>query len=191
MRVLLVDNLDSFSYMLKDYVGQCGATCDVIRTYEPLMQTNTSVYDAIVLSPGPGTPDKAGFLMPFLNTVINTKPILGVCLGHQAIGSFFGADLVKADLPRHGKVDLVLHQGNDPLFDGVPLSFEATRYHSLLLKQINPPLHITAKSMSGEVMSLRHESLPVWGIQFHPESCKTQNGIRIMKNFLALARNKY
>ena len=188
MRVLLIDNLDSFTFMLKDYIEQCGATCDVIRNNKDLMSIELLPYVAVVISPGPETPSKAGNLLSFLRNKMQAIPILGVCLGHQAIGELFGAKLVLAKLPRHGKVDKVLHT-EDPLFKGVNNEFEATRYHSLILENIKTPLQIIATSNSNEVMAIKHQSLPIWGIQFHPESCKTDFGISIIKNFLALAEN--
>jgi anthranilate synthase component 2 len=189
MKVLLIDNLDSFTYMLKDYIEQCGADCEVIRSTEPLHLFSTHTYDAVVISPGPGTPTQSGHLMALLPEFIYNKPVLGICLGHQAIGEFFGANLQSAILPRHGKVDEITCT-NDPVFEGMNHTFNATRYHSLILKDVRSPLLITAFSTQDEVMGIRHETLPVWGIQFHPESCQTENGIRIMKNYLALAMNK-
>jgi anthranilate synthase/aminodeoxychorismate synthase-like glutamine amidotransferase len=188
MRVLLIDNLDSFTYMLKDYIEQCGATCDVVRNNQDLLSIELLPYVAVVISPGPETPVKAGNLLNFLKNKMQAIPVLGVCLGHQAIGELFGAKLVHAKIPRHGKVDKVVHV-EDPLFKGVDKEFDATRYHSLILENIKAPLQIIASSINNEVMAIKHQSLPIWGIQFHPESCKTEFGISIIKNFLVLAEN--
>lgn len=183
MRVLLIDNKDSFTYMLGDYIVQCGAICDVLR---PGQITETTMYDAMVVSPGPGRPEHAPGLMPLLKELMEKMPVLGICLGHQAIGELMGANLDKAMLPRHGKVDRITHHG-DPIFEGIPEVFMATRYHSLALRQLQAPLHIIAHADDGEIMGIRHDYLPIWGIQFHPESCETRDGLRLIKNYLSLA----
>lgn len=171
--------------MLKDYIEQCGATCVVKRNDEPDITQVALRSDAVVISPGPKTPLDAGALMPFLQNVIEHKPILGVCLGHQAIGQLYGATLTQAKLPKHGKVEAITQFGNE-IFNGISERFEATRYHSLILKDLPDTLEITAVSDDGEVMGIAHKQLPVWGIQFHPESCTTVHGIKIIKNFLGL-----
>lgn len=187
MKVLLIDNYDSFTYMLKDYIEQCGASCRVIRNDEvPESEWKQADVDAIILSPGPQTPAQAGMLMQGIEYFHKTKPILGVCLGHQALGVFFGAQLVKARLPRHGKVDQMQHNG-ETVFNGVPQHFEATRYHSLVLQNLPHSLQVTCSS-GGEVMALKHRHLPLWGIQFHPESCQTASGFKIIQNFIELAK---
>jgi anthranilate synthase component 2 len=188
MNVFLLDNYDSFTYMLRDYIEQCGAVCTVKRNDEKdLHEHALDGYDAIVISPGPKTPDVSGITMDVVRNYYRHKPILGVCLGHQAIGEFFGARLVKAQLPRHGKVDPVIHNGH-PLFDHMEKIFPATRYHSLVLEEVIPPLQVIARSEKNEVMAVAHQSLPVYGIQFHPESCMTEAGIRLIKNFLVLTK---
>ncbi len=190
MNVLLIDNLDSFSYLIKDYLDQCGANTQVVRSDSDLLKVKYQSFDAIVVGPGPGTPDKTGNLMGFIELAVQHKPVLGICLGHQAIGLHFGADLHKAIRPMHGKVEKINHT-KDVLFDGLDDNFEATRYHSLIVDNIPESIDITAYSKEGEVMGIHHKRLPVWGIQFHPESCKTIHGIKIIENFLCLAGNKY
>ncbi len=187
MRVLLIDNYDSFTYMLADYLQQCDLECVVCRNDEPLLlEVNPENFNALVISPGPETPNEAGFLMQVLPNFIGKIPILGICLGHQAIGLHFGALLEKAQKPRHGKVDLHHHFG-DNLFTGIPKSFKATRYHSLILKNLPNELNVICLS-SEEVMGLAHCSLPIWGLQFHPESCETKDGLQMIKNFIEMAK---
>lgn len=191
MNILLIDNYDSFTYMLKDYIEQHYVVCTVVRndTSELFALLKEHTFDAVVISPGPCTPNDAGLLPEVLPLILHSYPVLGVCLGHQAMGEYFGARLVKATLPRHGKVDPVTHTGN-PLFEGIPGTFDATRYHSLLLEDIPVDLEVIATSAKGEVMGIAHKTLPLWGIQFHPESCMTAFGKRMIENFLLLARQK-
>lgn len=187
--ILLFDNYDSFTYMLKDYIEQNGAVCTVVRNDHPEALELLMQFDAIILSPGPQAPKDAGKLMQAIAQIHQHKPILGVCLGHQAIGEFFGATLQKATVPMHGKVDCITTVA-DPLFEGIPETFQATRYHSLLLTHIPECLAVLATSSKSEVMALRHKQLPVWGIQFHPESCLTEYGGLMIKNFLLAATPK-
>lgn len=191
VNILLIDNYDSFTYMLKDYIEQHGPACTVIRNDAPELVSylNDNAPDAIVISPGPCAPKDAGLLPGLLHRILHAYPVLGVCLGHQAMGAYFGAALVKAELPRHGKVDTIKHNGNK-LFDGVPVAFDATRYHSLLLKDVPVELEVIALSPTGEVMGIAHKTLPLWGIQFHPESCMTGYGKQMIENFLLLAKQK-
>jgi anthranilate synthase component 2 len=172
--------------MLKDYIEQCGAACNVILNDDSELLQKVSKADALVISPGPGTPAQSGKLTEIMR-IINHKPILGVCLGHQAIGEQFGATLVKAKLPRHGKADEVYHVQH-PLFDGINRTFHATRYHSLILKNVREPLQAIAWTDQQEVMAIAHMRFPVYGIQFHPESCMTECGLTIINNFLRLAK---
>ena len=182
MKVLLLDNYDSFTFMLKDYIEQCGNNCSVIKNDDPLLDTiNLNNFDAIVISPGPKKPVEAGKLSALLNLWTLHKPILGICLGHQALGEYFGARLTKSKLPRHGKVDKIIHAGNS-IFDGIPREFNATRYHSLILENL-PESLIQICSAKDEVMGFVHKTLPIWGLQFHPESCQTEFGINLLKNF--------
>lgn len=175
--------------MLRDYIEQHGATCTVVRNDHQDAIAMALAADAIILSPGPGAPKDAGLLMKVIEEVYAFKPVLGVCLGHQAIGEFFGATLQKATVPMHGKVDYITRSENQ-LFAGIPRTFQATRYHSLLLTHIPEQLITIATSAKGEVMALTHKQLPLWGIQFHPESCLTEYGSMMIKNFLLAATPK-
>jgi anthranilate synthase component 2 len=187
MNLLLIDNYDSFTWTLRDLILQCEAGCTVVRNDAVNLEDCADETDALVISPGPGRPPDAG-LPALLAAYADSKPILGVCLGHQAIGEHFGAKLGKAPLPRHGKVDEVLHSG-DELFQGVSSGFNATRYHSLVLEALPSALLSIASTHDGVNMAIRHVNLPVWGIQFHPESCMTPYGITILKNFVRLANS--
>lgn len=185
--LLLIDNFDSFTHMLADYFLQHDLACEIIRNNEKeLLNKQPDDYLALVISPGPETPVKAGYLMQVLPQWINKIPILGICLGHQAIGMYYGASLIRAKQPRHGKVDTLSHNGNS-LFDGISQEFQATRYHSLILPQLPQELEEICWC-NDEIMGLAHKSLPIWGVQFHPESCATPDGLRMVKNFIALAK---
>lgn len=184
LRILLIDNYDSFTYMLKDYLEQCGALCDVIRNNEALPEAMEQ-YHGIVISPGPSRPADAGCTLQAIQLYHQTHPILGVCLGHQAIGVYFGATLDHANKPLHGKISTISHTG-DAMYNGIHSPFSATRYHSLILKHLPDCLEITACTSSGEIMAIRHKHLPLWGVQYHPESCLTEKGLVFIKNFLTL-----
>lgn len=184
MRLLLLDNFDSFTYTLVDYLRQAGAECVVRRNDQPLDRLIADPYDAVVLSPGPGTPAEAGCLMDVVRYYHNRLPLLGVCLGQQAIGQFFGASLVRSPRPVHGKVSAIQVDGADPLFEGLPHRLNVTRYHSLSLTDLPPTLRVTATTDSGEVMAIRHRTLPVWGVQFHPEAALTEGGLTLLRNFI-------
>ena len=186
MTILLVDNFDSFTYMLKDYIEQCGVNCVVYRNNEiTLVELAKIHFDAIVISPGPLSPNFAGISLELIHHYHTTKPILGVCLGHQAIAQYFGANINKANLPRHGKVDK-MHHNQVPLFENIPTEFFATRYHSLIAEEIPDCLFVNC-SCANEIMGIQHKELPIYGIQFHPESCQTEYGIDIIKNFMKIA----
>jgi anthranilate synthase/aminodeoxychorismate synthase-like glutamine amidotransferase len=173
--------------MLADYIRQTGSECQVLRNDDPLLaEAQLPSYDALVISPGPGIPATSGKLMEVVQKCHRTKPVLGICLGHQAIGEHFGARLRKAELPRHGKVDPITHTGN-PIFAGLPQQFEATRYHSLVIAELPAELEATC-TCRGELMGLAHRTLPLWGIQFHPESCRTTYGLKMIENFVELAK---
>ncbi|GAB4016385.1 aminodeoxychorismate/anthranilate synthase component II [Spirosoma sp. KCTC 42546] len=192
MKLLVVDNFDSFTYMLVDYLQQAGAVCRVVRTNESWSQLTDEPVDAVVLSPGPGVPGQAGRLMDVIEYYHQQVPMLGVCLGHQALGEFFGAKLIPAHRPMHGKVSLTRVIEKDVLWQGLPTEFDVTRYHSLVLTDMPDSLACTAVTQQDEVMALRHQTLPIWGIQFHPEAALTQYGLRIIENWIefVLFRNK-
>ncbi|MBC3786776.1 anthranilate synthase component II [Spirosoma utsteinense] len=184
MKLLIVDNFDSFTYMLVDYLRQAGAECRIVRNNEPMEQFTSEWVDGVVLSPGPGVPRQAGQLMDIIAHFYQRVPILGVCLGHQALGEFFGARLVTAHRPMHGKVSDVRVLAADELLRNLPSTFAVTRYHSLLLTSLPADLIATAATDSGEVMALRHRTLPLWGVQFHPEAVLTQNGLQLLINWV-------
>jgi para-aminobenzoate synthetase component 2 len=187
-RVLVVDNYDSFVYNLVQYLGQLGVEVVVRRNDEVSPSELPSLaVDGVLLSPGPGTPEDAGTSMAFVSACAEAElPLFGVCLGHQAIGAVFGAPVVRAPELLHGKTSEVLHDGTGVLA-GLPSPFTATRYHSLAVAEEALPAEIlvTARTASGVVMALRHESLPIDGVQFHPESVLTQGGHRMVANWVA------
>jgi anthranilate synthase component 2 len=185
--ILLLDNYDSFTGNLLHALQQSG--CEVVLRQND--RTDPQAIAAleprgIVLSPGPRRPAQAGRLMDIVSAFCERLPMLGICLGHQALGEFYGARLVHGSAPVHGKTASVSHSG-DPLFAGLEPVFPAMRYHSLVLEDLPPSLHCTARSQDGVVMGLRHNSLPLWGLQFHPESIGTPGGSRILRNWLELA----
>ena len=188
--ILLIDNYDSFTFNLVHYLGELGAHCDVRRndsiTVDEAMALDP---EAIVLSPGPCTPNEAGICLDLIQAATGEVPLLGVCLGHQAIGQVFGGEVIRAPKPMHGKVSPVRHKGTD-VFKGLPSPFGATRYHSLAVRADTLPhcLVATAHTEDGVIMGLRHEEHPVFGVQFHPESIASEHGHDILANFLKLAR---
>lgn len=184
-KILLIDNYDSFTYILYDYFLQLGAECTVIRNDElPFDEIVKLKFDALVLSPGPKTPKDAGLLNAIIEHFHDKVPVLGICLGHQGIGEFFGAELIRAKLPVHGKTSTLYHQ-NHSLFKGLPDHFKVMRYHSLLLKNIeDTELEEIAATSTGEVMAIAHKKLPVIGVQFHPESILTEHGLKMLQNWL-------
>jgi len=181
--LLLVDNFDSFSYNLVDYLGRLGVACQVHRNTVPVAQLAAQPFSGVVLSPGPEQPAKAGHLMPILAHYAGRLPVLGVCLGHQAIGTYYGARLAKAQKPMHGKISRI-SAGADILFNGLPGQFNVVRYHSLLLQELPACLEATAFTAAGEVMALRHKTLPLHGIQFHPEAALTEHGLALLDNWI-------
>ena len=185
-RVLLLDNYDSFTYNLYDYLLQAGVECQVVRNDAlPLDAFEGLDSEAIVLSPGPKRPTDAGLMMTLIERWHQRVPMLGICLGHQAMGEFFGAKLVKAALPMHGKTSEIQHRGGHPLFADIPQRFRVMRYHSLLLHSLDGcPLDVLAATDAGEIMALAHRSLPLVGVQFHPESVLTQHGLRLVHNWV-------
>lgn len=186
---LLIDNYDSFSHILADYFLQMGVELKIVRNDYPLCNLVNETFQGLILSPGPETPAKAGNLMQILEHFHSKIPVLGVCLGHQAIGELFGASLVKSSEPVHGKVQPVNIVTQNPLFNTLPERFEVTRYHSLELKNLPDSLEIILETDSGVVMAICHKSLPIFGIQFHPEAHLTQFGKEIIWNWLTLVKN--
>ncbi|MCS3779312.1 aminodeoxychorismate/anthranilate synthase component II [Tsukamurella ocularis] len=191
MRILVVDNYDSFVFNLVQYLGQLGVEADVWRNDDPRLDdpaAAAALYDGVLLSPGPGTPQRAGQTMPMVEAARDAgSPLLGVCLGHQAIGAVFGATVDRAPELLHGKTSLVHHNGHGVLA-GLPDPFTATRYHSLTVLEPTIPdeLEITGRTDSGVVMGFQHRELPIHGVQFHPESVLTQGGHRMLANWLAV-----
>ncbi len=188
--ILLIDNYDSFTFNLVHFLGEVGGVCDVRRNDSLTVAEAMALSpEAIVLSPGPCTPNEAGICVDLVRASAGKIPILGVCLGHQAIGQAFGGQVVRAPLPMHGKVASVIHQGGD-IFAGLPSPFSATRYHSLIVDRASLPdtLVPTAWTEDGILMAMRHRSLPIFGVQFHPESIASEHGHDLLANFLAIAR---
>jgi anthranilate synthase component II len=189
MRVTLIDNYDSFTFNLVHYIGELGADVKVWRNDKiSVEEALDEEPDALVLSPGPCTPNEAGICLDLVRAAGATKPILGVCLGHQAIGQVFGGRVVRAPVPMHGKISRVSHNARG-LFRGVNGPFHATRYHSLVIDRATAPedLEITAEADDGLIMAVSHRDRPVHGVQFHPESIASEHGRTILKNFLDLA----
>jgi anthranilate synthase/aminodeoxychorismate synthase-like glutamine amidotransferase len=186
--LLVIDNYDSFTYNLVQYFGQMGVEQRVFRNDEITADEAVALNpDRVMVSPGPCSPSQAGVSLEIIRAFAGRKPILGVCLGHQAVGQYFGGKVVRAERLMHGKTSPILHRGTD-LFKDMPSGFNGTRYHSLLVERSSFPaaLEITAETAEGEVMGLRHRTMPIWGVQFHPESIATENGMRILKNFMEL-----
>jgi len=185
--VFVLDNYDSFTFNLVQYLGQLGAPVEVARNDAVTPdQIGALRPAAVVISPGPGTPSRAGISIPLVRWCAEGRvPLLGVCLGHQAIGEAFGARIVRAESIMHGKTSQVLHRGTGVLA-GLPNPFEATRYHSLVIDPASMPeeLEINATTPDGVIMGLEHTDLPIWGVQFHPESILTTEGLRILAGFL-------
>ncbi len=186
--LLVIDNFDSFTYNLVQCFGQLGVAQRVFRNNEITPAEALALNpDRVLLSPGPCSPAEAGVTLAIIGAFAGKKPILGVCLGHQSIGQYFGGKVVRAGRLMHGKTSPILHHHTD-VFQGMPQGFAATRYHSLLVERATLPaeLAITAETAEGEIMGLRHRTLPIWGVQFHPESIATENGIKLLENFLSL-----
>ena len=188
MRLFVLDNYDSFTYNLVQYFGELEAEVEVRRNDACLAEElDLSAFDGLVLSPGPCAPDKAGISLALIERFAGKIPILGVCLGHQCVGQAFGGRIVRADRLMHGKTSPIHHDAKD-LFANLPDPFTATRYHSLVIEPASLPecLETTARTEENEIMGIRHREHPIWGVQFHPESLATENGIMILKNFLTL-----
>ncbi len=186
--LLVIDNFDSFTYNLVQYFGQLGVEQKIYRnnaiTVEEALELNP---DRVMISPGPCSPNESGVSLDIIAAFAGKKPLLGVCLGHQSIGQHFGGKVVRAGRLMHGKTSPVRHHNTD-IFKGLPNPMEATRYHSLIVERDSFPdcLKITAETEEGEIMGLAHKELPIWGVQFHPESLATQEGIKILENFMKL-----
>jgi anthranilate synthase component 2 len=190
MRVTLIDNYDSFTFNLVHYIGELGGEVSVWRNDALSVDDALAARpDAIVLSPGPCTPNEAGICLDLIRAASGTTPILGVCLGHQAIGQAFGGTVKRAPAPMHGKVSRISHNARG-LFRGLNGPFKATRYHSLIIERRGAPdaLEISAESDDGLIMAVAHRALPVYGVQFHPESIESEHGHAVLRNFLDLAR---
>jgi len=186
--LLMIDNYDSFTYNLVQYFGELGEKIQVFRNDKITVDEIRAMRpDRIVISPGPCTPKEAGVSIPLIQALAGTVPILGVCLGHQSIGAAFGGDVVRAARLMHGKTSMIHHDGRT-IFAGLPNPFEATRYHSLIVKKETLPacLEISAETKEGEIMGLRHRDFILEGVQFHPESILTHAGKQLLANFLAL-----
>jgi len=189
--LLVIDNYDSFTYNLVHYLGELGADVVVRRNDEiGIADLRAMDADAIVLSPGPCDPDRAGICLELVRACSGRTPILGVCLGHQAIAQAYGAKIVRAPSPMHGKVSRIRHTG-EGLFREIPNDFEATRYHSLTIDPQSMPssLSVTATTSDGVIMGIMHKEHAVHGVQFHPESIASEHGHALLRNFLALARS--
>lgn len=194
MKILMIDNYDSFTYNIVQYLYELGADVEVVRndkiTIEDIKRKND--IDAIVISPGPCSPNEAGISVDVIKEFKGVYPILGVCLGHQSIGAAFGAKIVKAKCLMHGKTSMIYHKG-EGIFKGVPSPFKAVRYHSLVIDKNTLPedIKITAWTKEDdEIMGIEHKKYPIWGIQFHPESILTEYGKELLKNFIELS-NEY
>jgi anthranilate synthase/aminodeoxychorismate synthase-like glutamine amidotransferase len=186
--LLVIDNYDSFTYNLVQYFGQLGVEQRIFRNNEITPAEALALNpDRVLLSPGPCSPAEAGVTLAMIEAFKGKKPIFGVCLGHQSIGHYFGGHVIRADRLMHGKTSPIRHKNTD-VFRGMPQGFAATRYHSLLVERATLPdcLEVTADTAEGEIMGLRHKTLPIWGVQFHPESIATEGGMRILQNFLEL-----
>lgn len=183
--IIVIDNYDSFTYNLVQYLGELGQEIQVYRNDQVTVEEVRAMQpDHIVISPGPGDPHDGGISLELLRELGPTTPIFGVCLGHQCIGEAFGGQVVRAPRLMHGKTSRVYHNG-EGLFNGIPSPFQATRYHSLIVQEPLPDcLEVTAFTSQGEVMGVRHKEYPVVGVQFHPESILTEHGKRILQNFL-------
>lgn len=186
--ILVIDNYDSFTFNLVQYFGELGAELKVVRNDQiTVEQVEALRPHKVVISPGPCSPHEAGVSCAVMRRMAERVPVFGVCLGHQCMGEVFGGKVVRADRLMHGKTSPILHRGTS-LLKGMPIPFDAIRYHSLLVERASLPavLEITAETAEGEIMGLQHKTLPVHGVQFHPESILTQDGKRILQNFLDL-----
>ncbi len=188
MKILVIDNFDSFTYNVVQYLGELGTKLEISRNNAiTLAEIRDHAPEGIVISPGPGTPDDSGITLSVIREFAGTYPILGVCLGHQAIGQAFGGYVIRAPELMHGKTSQIFHTGSG-VFAGLPSPFSATRYHSLIVDADRIPncLRVTAHTHNNMIMGLEHQDLPVYGVQFHPESFLTEGGKALFQNFLTL-----
>ncbi|WP_409343914.1 aminodeoxychorismate/anthranilate synthase component II [Paenibacillus sp. MBLB4367] len=186
--ILVIDNYDSFTYNLVQYLGEIGETVVVRRNDEIDLDGIEALNpDHILISPGPCTPNEAGISLALIDRFKGKVPILGVCLGHQSIGQAFGGDVIRAERLMHGKTSEIHHDGKT-IFSGIPSPYTATRYHSLIVKSETLPdcLEVSARTEEGEIMALRHKEYPIEGVQFHPESVISEHGLTLLRNFIAL-----
>ncbi len=189
--IIMIDNYDSFTYNLVQYFGSIGQDLTVFRNDKVTVDEIKALSpDLLVISPGPCSPHEAGISVELIKQMSGRVPIFGVCLGHQSIGAAFGGDIIRAGKLMHGKTSMITHDGKG-LFAGMPNPFQAIRYHSLVISKKTLPecLDVTAHSEDGEIMGVRHKDFPVEGVQFHPESILTHNGMRIIENFIGFQRN--
>ncbi len=192
MRLLMIDNYDSFTFNIVQYFGELGADVTVVRNDEITVdeiqrRLDAGQIDRLVISPGPCSPAEAGISVPAIQHFAGKLPILGVCLGHQSIGAAFGGKIVRAKEIMHGKTSLVTHRGTD-VFRGLPSPFTVIRYHSLAIERESLPdcLEVTAETADGEIMGVRHKTMPIYGVQFHPESILSEHGHDMLRNFLTM-----
>ena len=189
MNIALIDNYDSFTYNLFDYVSRTNVACTVFRNDSPSL-CKLKDFDALILSPGPQRPENAGRMMDIIDQFVTVKPILGVCLGHQALALHFGAKLEKANKPQHGKTSLITHDGKD-LFQNIENPMQVMRYHSLIVKDLPDCLDCIAQTEEFEIMALKHKELAIWGVQFHPESILSTQGIVLIENWINIINNNH
>lgn len=184
--LLLLDNFDSFTYNLVDYFGRLGVEAQVVRNDVPLQELQQLPVKAVVLSPGPGVPSGAGSMMDTIRYFHERVPMLGICLGHQALGEFFGAKLEKGVKPMHGKISEIICK-EDAIFEGMPSVMPVVRYHSLVLRHTPESIVPLAHTQEGELMAFRHKALPLYALQFHPEAALTTYGLHMLRNWLSIA----
>ncbi|GGZ22901.1 glutamine amidotransferase [Echinicola pacifica] len=189
--LLLIDNFDSFSYILADYIKQLGFPLKIVRNDYPLEQLKTETFAGLILSPGPETPSKAGHLKEIFAYYHDKIPVLGVCLGHQCIGEHFGARLQRGKLPVHGKVFSVNRIYSHPVLEGLPEKFSVTRYHSLVLRDLPEVLIPILATNDGELMGMVHRQLPIVGIQYHPEAYLTEYGLELIANWARMIPSQH
>lgn len=187
--MILIDNYDSFTYNIVQYLEELGVEPKIFENDKVTIDELKSLdFDSIIISPGAGNPDTAGISMAVLEEFYKTKKILGICLGHQCIAKFFGANIVKSQNPTHGKTSKIFVCENSKLFKNLPKNFDVTRYHSLEVEKSSMPssLKITAETQDGRIMALEHDTLPIYGVQFHPEAILTQYGHELLRNFIEI-----